>query len=219
MLARILEPEVMEDREEAVEYDAMDHSAVNRQFVLDLIAAGPIGTDCLDLGTGTALIPVELCAQNKSVRVMASDASSMMLDVARYNLEANSLMARVQLHLGDAKKLVFEDNYFDTVMSNSLVHHLPSHESFLSEVMRVVRTGGLVFIRDLVRPDTLEDVETLVAKHAANESEHSKQMLRQSLIASLRLDEIQALAVDAGLDHDCVRLTSDRHWTLCARKA
>jgi ubiquinone/menaquinone biosynthesis C-methylase UbiE len=219
MLARILEPEVMEDREEAVEYDAMDHSAVNRQFVLDLIAAGPIGTDCLDLGTGTALIPVELCAQNKSVRVMASDASSMMLDVARYNLEANSLMARVQLHLGDAKKLVFEDNYFDTVISNSLVHHLPSHESFLSEVMRVVRTGGLVFIRDLVRPDTLEDVETLVAKHAANESEHSKQMLRQSLIASLRLDEIQALAVDAGLDHDCVRLTSDRHWTLCARKA
>jgi ubiquinone/menaquinone biosynthesis C-methylase UbiE len=219
MLARILEPEVMEDREEAVEYDAMDHSAVNRQFVLDLIAAGPIGTDCLDLGTGTALIPVELCAQNKSVRVMASDASSMMLDVARYNLEANSLMARVQLHLGDAKKLVFEDNYFDTVISNSLVHHLPSHESFLSEVMRVVRTGGLVFIRDLVRPDTLEDVETLVAKHAANESEHSKQMLRQSLIAALRLDEIQALAVDAGLDHDCVRLTSDRHWTLCARKA
>ena len=58
MLNRVLEPEVMDDRDEAIAYDAMDHELVNRLFVDDLLGAGPIGIDCLDLGTGTALIPI-----------------------------------------------------------------------------------------------------------------------------------------------------------------
>lgn len=218
MLQRVLEPEVMEDRDEAVEYDAMDHSEVNRQFVLDLIAAGPLGNDCLDLGTGTALIPMELCHQNQDVRIMAADASSAMLDLARYHLEIRGLMHRVQLHLVDAKKLVFQDKYFDTVMSNSLVHHLPKHDSFLPEVWRVLRDGGMLFIRDLCRPDSHEALESLVEQHAANETEHSRQMLRQSLHASLTLDEVRELAAQAGLDSAILEMTSDRHWTLIARK-
>jgi len=218
MLSRVLEPEVMDDRDEAVEYNDMDHSEVNRNFVTDLIAAGPLGIDCLDMGTGTALIPIELCLRLEDVRVMAADASPIMLDLARYRLEVNSLISRIQLHLGDAKKLVFEDRFFDTVMSNSLVHHLPSHESFLGEALRILRSGGLLFIRDLCRPTSHQQLESLVATHAANESVSSQQMLRQSLHAALCLDEIKSLAVDAGLPADCVSMSSDRHWTLSARK-
>ena len=39
MLPRTLEPEVMDTAEEAADYDAMDHSEVNRVFVDDLLAA------------------------------------------------------------------------------------------------------------------------------------------------------------------------------------
>jgi ubiquinone/menaquinone biosynthesis C-methylase UbiE len=219
MLDRVLEPEVMDDRAEAIEYNDMDHRLVNRNFVTDLMAAGPIGMDCLDLGTGTALIPIELCQQNEDVRVMAADASTAMLDLARYQLEINNLVSRIQLHFGDAKKLVFEANFFDTVMSNSLVHHLPSHETFLDEALRVLRPNGLLFVRDLCRPESQEQLENLVSSYAANESENSRQMLRQSLHAALSLSEIQALAVIAGLSADCVEMTSDRHWTLHARKS
>ena len=218
MLDRVLEPEVMEDRNEAVEYNDMDHGQVNSNFVTDLLAAGPIGTDCLDLGTGTALIPIELCKRNEDVRVMASDASQMMLELARYRLEVNNLITRIQLHFGDAKKLIFEASFFDTVISNSLVHHLPSHETFLVEALRVLRPNGLLFIRDLVRPESQEQLEGLVETHAANENEHSRQMLRQSLHAALSLSEIRDLAVQVGLAADCVTMTSDRHWTLQARK-
>ena len=218
MLERILEPEVMDDRAEAIEYNDMDHGLVNRNFVTDLLAAGPIGTDCLDLGTGTALIPIELCQRDELVRVMAADASTAMLDLARYQLEVNNLVARIQLHFGDAKKLVFESDFFDTVMSNSLVHHLPSHETFLVEALRVLRPNGLLFVRDLCRPESQEQLDNLVSIYAANESESSKQMLRQSLHAALSLSEIHELAVLAGLSADCVKMTSDRHWTLQARK-
>ena len=39
MLPRILEPELMDTAEDAREYDAMDHAAVNAVFVNDLLAA------------------------------------------------------------------------------------------------------------------------------------------------------------------------------------
>jgi len=219
MLDRVLEPEVMDDRQEAVEYDAMDHGAVNQRFVMDFLLAGPIGLECLDLGTGTALIPVELCRQEGEVRIMASDASRSMLEIARYRLEVKNLMSRVQLHHGDAKKLNFQSSYFDSVMSNSLIHHLPTHAECFAEAIRVLRPGGLLFVRDLCRPNSVEQLESLVALHAAGDSENGKQMLRQSLYAALTRDEAQSLAVSAGLPLNCVAMTSDRHWTLCARKA
>lgn len=218
MLDRVLEPEVMNDRDEAVEYDAMDHESVNRNFVTDLLVAGPIGIDCLDLGTGTALIPIELCQRDEEVRVMAADASTIMLDLARYQLEVNNLTSRIQLHFGDVKKLVFESSFFDTVMSNSVVHHLPSHDLFLVEALRVLRSGGLLFIRDLCRPANQEQLDLLLLTYAANESDSSRQMLRQSLHAALSLSEIRSLALQAGLSSDSVAMTSDRHWTLKTRK-
>ena len=199
--------------------EAIDRkSAVIRLFVSDLLSAGPIGVDCLDLGTGTALIPIELCQTDEDVRVMAFDASTMMLDLATYKLEINNLTSRIQLHFGDAKKLVFEDCFFDTVMSNSLVHHLPVHDTFLLEAWRVLRPGGLLFIRDLCRPESQEQLELLVTNYAANESACSRQMFSQSLQAALSLAEIRNLAMLAGLASDCVAMTSDRHWTLISRK-
>ncbi len=218
MLERVLETEVMDDRSEAVEYNDMDHEAVNRNFVTDLLSSGPLGIDCLDLGTGTALIPIELCQRDDEVRVMASDASTAMLELARYQLEVNNLTHRVQLHFGDAKKLIFESSFFDTVISNSLVHHLPTHASFLPEAIRVLRPIGLLFIRDLCRPDSQEQLDLLVSTYAGNESKSSQQMLRQSLHAALNLSEIRELALAVGLPANCVAMTSDRHWTLQTRK-
>ena len=50
MLHRVLEPEVMDTVEEARDYDAMDHSTVNRPFVTDFLFAAldaglPVGGD------------------------------------------------------------------------------------------------------------------------------------------------------------------------------
>jgi ubiquinone/menaquinone biosynthesis C-methylase UbiE len=218
MIPRVLEPEVMDDAKEVAAYDAMNHDVVNAQFVEDLLAEGPLGEDCLDVGTGTALIAIELCQRNRSVRVMAMDASVAMLDLARYQLEINNLMHRVQLHKGDAKKQVFQNEYFDTVMSNSLVHHLPVHSEFLAESLRVLRPKGLLFIRDLCRPESESELESIVERVAKEDSDLGKRMLRDSLRAALDLREISELAVAVGLPRDCVTQTSDRHWTLAVRK-
>ena len=99
-IERILEPEVMDTPEEARDYNAMDHSTVNKVFVDDfLLSATPdaIETDILDLGTGTALIPVELCERDDECRVMAVDASIEMLEIARFNIDKSGMLQRIDL--------------------------------------------------------------------------------------------------------------------------
>jgi ubiquinone/menaquinone biosynthesis C-methylase UbiE len=218
MLDRILEPEVMDSPQEALDYDTMDHSAVNRVFVDDLLAVRPTPGDVLDLGTGTALIPVELCKRETTCRVMAADAAESMLELARYNVEAHGLIERIQLARVDAKRLGYVDDMFDTVMSNSIIHHIPEPGAVLAEAVRVTKPGGLLFFRDLLRPDDLATLNQLVDTYAAGANEHQRKMFAESLHAALTLDEVQDLIAPLGFARDTVQATSDRHWTWSATK-
>lgn len=217
-LQRTLEPEVMDTPEEARDYNEMDHSVVNRVFVDDLLACGEISGDILDLGTGTALIPVELCARVEDCRVMASDMSASMLDLAVYNLAVSPAESRIQLDQADAKQLHYEDGQFDIVMSNSIVHHIPEPLTALREAVRVVKPGGLLFFRDLMRPASSDVVSQLVATYAGEANTHQQKMFDDSLRAALNLDEIRDLVTILGFAGESVRATSDRHWTWAARK-
>ncbi|RMF43957.1 MAG: class I SAM-dependent methyltransferase [Planctomycetota bacterium] len=219
MIDRILEPELMDDPEATQQYDAMDHSEVNRRFVLDLLEAGLPGPDILDLGTGTARIPIELCQRSPDCRVMASDAAQCMLEIGRINVAIAGLEHRIELHLGDCKQLPFADGMFDCVISNSLLHHLADPRPAIGEIIRVTRPGGRIFVRDLVRPDDVQALESLVATHAGSEPESAQQLLRQSLHAALTLDEIRSMVADAGMVPTDVQMTSDRHWTWCSLKS
>ena len=73
MLPRTLEAEVMDSAAEARDYDAMDHREVNRVFVADFLAAWGGGGSVLDVGTGTAQIPIELCRRSPLPVVTAID--------------------------------------------------------------------------------------------------------------------------------------------------
>lgn len=218
-LTRILEPEVMDSWDDAREYDSMDHREVNLKFVDDLLAAGECVGDVLDLGTGTAQIPVVLCAKAKDCRIMAVDLAASMLDLARYNIEAAGVVGRVQLAQCDAKGLPQRAATFDLVMSNSIVHHVPEPRTCLSEAVRVTKPGGRLFFRDLMRPETQEQLDDLVETYAGTSTEYQKRMFRESLHAALSLEEIRNLVAALGFDPSSVQASSDRHWTWNAIKS
>lgn len=217
-LERVLEPEVMDTPEEARDYDAMDHSDVNRKFVDDLLTTGEMTGEVLDLGTGTAQIPIELCGRHEDCEVLAVDLAINMLELARYNIEAAGLIERIMLEKIDAKELPFDDGRFAAVMSNSIVHHIPDPSFALSEAVRVVQPGGLLFFRDLMRPVDESTVQRLVQTYAGDENDHARQMFDDSLRAALSLDEIRGLVNRLGFADETVQATSDRHWTWAARR-
>ncbi|MGY8771269.1 MAG: class I SAM-dependent methyltransferase [Pirellulales bacterium] len=231
MIERILEPELMDTLQEAQDYDAMDHKEVNRIFVDDLCAATNLVPrtpeeededdspyDVLDLGTGTALIPIELCERIPQARVMACDAAVSMLEIANLRTEVASITHRVQLNHSDAKDLPFEDGMFHLVMSNSIVHHIPEPKIALENAIRVTSEGGYLFFRDLMRPDSKQQLDQLVKTYAGEENENQQRMFAESLHAALTLDEIQDLVEQIGFARDTVTATSDRHWTWVTQK-
>lgn len=214
---RTLEPEVMNNFDEAVEYDQMDHAAVNRAFVDDLLKGGAVGQRVVDLGTGTALIPIELCNRDADVRVMAIDASVEMLDLAKRRVEIAGLISRIQLVQADAKTLDdLEPKMADAVISNSLIHHLPNPRLAVAAALRIAKPGARIFIRDLARPATTAELFRLVEVHAATATDTARKMFSDSLFAALTLEEARDLFESFGFDRSRVTMTSDRHWTFDA---
>jgi ubiquinone/menaquinone biosynthesis C-methylase UbiE len=229
MLTRRLEPEVMDTVEDAHDYDSMDHSTVNRVFADDLLMfAGECGWQArlvdaqrplkvLDVGTGTALIPIELCRREGTCRITAIDLATEMLKLADINIARANLKSRIQAERVDAKRMPYAPAEFDAVISNSIVHHIPEPRIVFAEMQRVLRSGGILFIRDLLRPQSMAEVDHLVATYAGGENAHSQQLFRDSLHAALSMAEVTELAAIGGITANAVQQTSDRHWTLAWR--
>ncbi len=226
MLPRILEPEVMDTVAEAVDYNSMDHSHVNRVFVDDLLTAlaatpSPPGEawQIFDAGTGTALIPLELTSRGLDAVVTAGDLAEQMLIVARDNVRAAGQSDAIRLVLTDCKQLSDADATYHVVISNSIVHHIPEPVAVLAELWRVLQPGGLLFVRDLMRPADLATLDHQVQTYAGDANAHQQQMFRDSLHAALTVSEVCDLLEQVGIPRDTARATSDRHWSIVARKS
>lgn len=236
---RVLEPEVMDTPEEARDYDAMDHAAVNTRFCDDFLtfansgheggrhALGREVTRIIDFGTGTALIPIELCRRAAGFTVVAIDLAEHMLTLGAVHVKRAGFGDRVLLERVDAKGTPYEDGAFGATVSNSIVHHIPEPARCLAEMWRVTAKGGLLFVRDLHRPESLAEVDRLVALYTRDprgeppadpahvESyENQRALFHASLCAALTASEVAALVLPLGIPASAVKMTSDRHWTL-----
>jgi ubiquinone/menaquinone biosynthesis C-methylase UbiE len=218
MLNRILEPEVMDSPEEARDYDAMDHAAVNHAFAAVFLSGWHGRNPILDVGTGTAQIPIEICRQSPAPRIVAIDLAEHMLALARINVQRAGLTERIQIEKADAKGFPFADGHFGAVVSNSIIHHIPDPSLCFAEMHRVCSPGGMLFIRDLLRPDNRANLDQLVNTYAGEANDHQRKMFAESLHAALTLSEVRDLVMRLGYDPNSVKPSSDRHWTWSALK-
>ncbi len=211
---RILEPEVMDTWLEATAYDAMDFVSVNTGFSTDAIELDPHAIKILDVGTGTARIPIIMCQQRPQYLITGVDLAQSMLIIGQRNVEEARLNQRIRLERVDSKRMPYPDLEFDMLISNSLVHHLPDPLSFFEEIKRLVRPGGAILIRDLIRPENDNIVNGLVAKIGKDYDVHQQQLFHDSLKAALTLAEVQSLIDRVGLTQVKLSQSSELHWTI-----
>ncbi len=213
MLPRILEPEYMDTAADAADYDSMDHAGVNRAFAADYRAAWDGRSPIIDVGTGTAQIPVEFCRQSAVGDVIAVDAAAEMLTLAGRNIAAAGFAARVTCRQADAKGMPFAAGSAAAVMSNSIIHHIPDPRRVFREIKRIAAPGATIFVRDLLRPKDTDELNGLVQTYAGRENAHQQRMFAESLHAALTLDEVREMIAELGFDPAGVTRTTDRHWT------
>ncbi len=106
-------------------------------------AGGRAQGDVLDVAVGTGL---NLPFYSPDVRVTGIDLSPAMLDVARQR--AADLGRDVGLREGDAHHLPFDDAAFDTVVCTFSLCTIPDPRQALTEMRRVLRTGGRLVLVD-----------------------------------------------------------------------
>ena len=213
-MERILEPEVMDTEAEAMEYDAMDFTEVNTAFAQRAVGLGPVIGRVLDLGTGTARIPILIAQARPGWEIIAIDLAKSMLAIAEKNVVHADLQNQIQLQFIDAKNLPYESCSFDGIISNSLIHHLPDPLPFFRELKRVLKPQGFLLLRDLIRPTTPAIADSMVEEIGLEYNSHQAQLFRDSLLAAFTLSEIHALVKKVGLSDVRIYQSSERHWTI-----
>jgi len=107
--------------------------------------------EVLEIAVGTGL---NLPYYPDGVRLTGIEFVPAMLDIARRR--AVELGRPVELRLGDAQALEFEDGTFDTVVCTLSLCTIPDDRAAVAEVRRVLRPGGrfvlLEHVRSPVRP-------------------------------------------------------------------
>ena len=214
MIERVLEPEAMDTMEDALEYDSMDFSEVNTAFAERALELLPERGVVLDLGTGTSRIPLLMLERNPNLTVIAVDLSENMLKLGKLNIERTPFTLNVILQRVDAKQLPFIENYFDAVISNSLLHHIADPTQVLIEINRVAKSNAGILIRDLIRPATSGQVEAFVELYAGYCDDHQKKLYRDSLGAAFMISEVEELVRKSELKNVRVVQSSDRHWSI-----
>jgi ubiquinone/menaquinone biosynthesis C-methylase UbiE len=98
------------------------------------------------------------------------------------------------------------------------LHHIPDPQNVVAEAIRVTTPGGLLFHRDLARPNDEATHQKIVAAYAAEATPYQRKLFAESLYAALTVEEMRDLVTRFGFAPDTIQMTSDRHWTWVANK-
>jgi len=99
----------------------------------------------LDLGCGNGvIIPAAL---KKTKEYYGLDISRKLINISKKKYSQEIKSGKVELRVGDARKLPYEDNFFDLVISCAVLHHVPgdkNRQAVFNEVYRVLKPGGRI---------------------------------------------------------------------------
>ena len=218
-MQRIPEAEIMDIPERAQAYADADFREVNEAFVKRLLElAGDLASArVLDLGTGPGEMPFRIAAQRPGWRIVGLDASMPMLRLGEAARREGSTAMAHRFVLADAKRTPFADDTFDVIFSNSILHHIDDPVAFWKEAARVAKPRALLFLRDLLRPESSEAARDLVETYAAAEHPLLKEDFYNSLLASYSVDEIRNQLAEAGIASLDITPTTDRHVDVSGR--
>ncbi len=212
---RTLEPELMDDPEQARAYAEADFSAENQGFIDRFREYFPdfSGGRVLDIGCGPADILIRFARAYPACSVIGVDASAPMIRLGEQAVTQAGLADRITLQC-ERFEAVAGANVFDAAMSNSLLHHLPNPLQFWNKLRQLVKPGSPVLVMDLLRPETPEEAQAIVDRYAAGAPAILRRDFYHSLLAAFTEDEVTTQLARMNLTRLLIDVIDDRHWVV-----
>ena len=218
-MKRVLEPELMDDVEQAQIYAAANFADENQGFVDRFLQNYGRELDeahIVDLGCGPGDIPIRLAKAHPTLRVTGIDASQPMIDLAQYAVDEAKLNKRIEFRCQRFQDCTFPSPV-DAVISNSLAHHVPNPLQFWYAIKTIAKSGAPVFVMDLIRPESPEEAQAIVDQYASNEPEQLRRDFYNSLLAAFTEDDVAAHLAELNLSRLLIDVPDDRHWIVEGR--
>jgi len=214
-MKRTLEPELMDDPEQALAYARADFEKENQGFIDRFRAYFPEFTEghILDLGCGPGDIPVRFARALPRCRITGVDASEPMIGLAGAAVKQAGLVDRIACRC-ERFQVVSLAEPADAAVSNSLLHHVPNPLQLWYRLRQVVKSGSPVLVMDLLRPDSPEEARAIVDRYAAQEPEILRRDFYRSLLASFTEDEVAAQLAEMNMSRLMIDVVDDRHWVV-----
>ena len=214
-MERTLEPELMDDPEQALVYARADFEKENQGFVDRFCEYFPefTGGHIIDLGCGPGDIPARLARALPSCRITAVDASEPMIRLAEETVHRAGLSDRITFRCERFQDLAGV-SFADAAISNSLLHHVPNPLQFWHKLRLAVKPGSPVLVMDLFRPDSPEEAQAIVDRYASDAPDILRRDFYNSLLAAFTEDEIGAQLARMNLTRLLIDVIDDRHWVV-----
>jgi cyclopropane fatty-acyl-phospholipid synthase-like methyltransferase len=212
---RILEPELMDDPEQALVYAQADFEKENQGFVDRFREYFPDFSEghVLDLGCGPGDIPIRFARAFPSCRITGVDASEPMVRLAEEAVQQAGLADRVAFRRERFQELAGA-RIADAVVSNSLLHHLPNPLQFWHKLRSAVKPGSPVLVMDLLRPESPGEAQAIVDRYASDAPDILRRDFYHSLLAAFTEDDIGAQLAQMNLTRLLIDVIDDRHWVV-----
>jgi 2-polyprenyl-3-methyl-5-hydroxy-6-metoxy-1,4-benzoquinol methylase len=212
---RTLEPELMDDPEQALVYARADFEQENQGFVDRFREYFPefVAGHILDLGCGPGDIPVRFAQALPSCRITGVDASEPMVRLAEEAVREAGLSNRITFRCERFQDLAGVSTV-DAAISNSLLHHVPNPLQFWHKLRLAVKPGSPVLVMDLFRPDSAEEAKAIVDRYASGAPDILRRDFYNSLLAAFTEDEIGSQLAQMNLTRLLIDVIDDRHWVV-----
>jgi ubiquinone/menaquinone biosynthesis C-methylase UbiE len=106
------------------------------------------GGTALEIGCGSGAGITLIRDRFGAERIIGIDLDERMIARARRRHVGR---ADIELHVGDAAALPFEDASLDAVFDFAIIHHVPEWRDAVREVRRVLRPGGRFYFDEVTR--------------------------------------------------------------------
>lgn len=173
------------------DYDSQTQDGQHLDAIISTLQIGNSKCKVLDIGTGTGYLSFEIARKYKNAVVTGLDIVEETLKINR-NKASEQNIQNLDFISYDGTKFPFNDCLFDIIVTRYAIHHFPDIKNAFSEISRVLKKDGKLFISDPI-PSENDNVRFVDEYMKLKHDGHIRFYMK---------DELVKYADEAGLAHD-----------------